>query len=186
MSVKNAIDILMVRVWNPYVSLMIKKKKRPLPQYQLCWLWDWEAFLSVLFLNSFSFLNILQCREALYLLGWLILGILILLRLLSMGCLILFPVCLLLGFEKTHYGENQTLKLLLPLWASAEWWASLGTTGTRNAWQGVRGSPITRSRIVRWNGMLPTLVFIAYIQSEFKEAIRSSIPWDWGIFWSSE
>lgn len=70
--------------------------------------------MSVLFLNSFSFFNILQCREALYLLGWLILGILILLRLLSMGLLDFIP-SLLLGFEKTHYGENQTLKLLLPL-----------------------------------------------------------------------
>ena len=93
--------------------------------------------------------------------------------------------CDLLELENDPWFNNlkmQTLKRYLPLFpASAERWASFRTTGTSAERPGVSENPTTRSESMSWDGPLPTrrLALAAYTQSEFEEAIRSTVPWDW-------
>ena len=90
--------------------------------------------------------------------------------------------CDLLELENDPWFNNlkmQTLKRYLPLFpASAERWASFRTTGTSAARPGVSENPTTRSESMSWDGPLPTrrLALAAYTQSEFEEAIRSTVP----------
>lgn len=142
----------------------------------------------MLSLNIFSLFYSLQCTEAFYFLGWFILGILIPLRLLSIGMIVCFHsqcVCYW-DLKKVTIEKARPWSFLFPLRASTEQWESLGTTGTRTTWKGAEESPITRSRIMSWHGMLPTLVFIAYTQSGGNKKYLA-LRLDMGnFFWCSE